>query len=121
MNDPIALEEKYHDPNTITSVAVIEWELKFLDMLMQKYKSSPDEFSFFEMSKDSLNFTKESIEGNIAAGVTSPESYVADIKQFLELSRRNYQDALSTLGESNEHTMRLNKRCRLLEGEIQEI
>ena len=74
-SDPIELEEKYHDPNNMVSVAVIEWEVKYLDLLLKKYKNSPDEYSFFEFRKESLSFTKETIEGNIQAGVTTPDSY----------------------------------------------
>jgi len=59
----------------MVSVAVIEWEVKYLDFLLKKYKNSPDEYSFFEFRKESLSFTKETIEGNIQAGVTTPDSY----------------------------------------------
>lgn len=88
--DPIELEEKYTDPNLINSMAVIEWELKYHAMLMEKFKNSPDDHDFYEMRVDSLKFTKDSIEGNIAAGVTSPESYTADLQKFLAESKRNH-------------------------------
>lgn len=102
--DPIELEEKYTDPNTINSMAVIEWELKYQAMLMEKFKNSPDDYEFYEMRVDSLKFTKDSIEGNIAAGVTSPESYVADLNQFLADSKQNYNEALKALGANHEQT-----------------
>ena len=70
----------------MVSMAVIEWEIKYLDLVLAKYKNSPDEYAFFEFRKESLSFTKETIEGNIEAGVTTPESYTQDLKQFLALS-----------------------------------
>ena len=48
------LEDKYHDPDDIVSMGAIEHELKYTDVLLAKYKNSPDEYEFFEMKKESL-------------------------------------------------------------------
>ena len=108
--DPIELEEKYHDTNAFVSVAVIEHESKYLTLLMEMYRNSPDELAFFEFRKESLDFAKESIEGDIGAGVITPESYTDNIKSFLAATKRLHQEAQSSLGASNEHTQRLKKR-----------
>ena len=84
--DPIELEEKYHDPNSMVSVSVIEWEINYLGLMLQKYKNSPDDFSFFEFRKDSLTFAKETIQCNLQAGVTTPEIYTQVLRQFLATS-----------------------------------
>ncbi len=39
-------------------------------------KSNPDEMQFFEARKDQLEFAKETIQGNIETGITTPESYL---------------------------------------------
>ena len=42
-DDPIELEEQYHDVNSFVSVKAIEHELKYLELLLLKFKDSPDE------------------------------------------------------------------------------
>ena len=54
--DPIELEEKYHDPNSMISMACIEHETQYLDLLLQKHRNSPDDYAFFEFRKESLQF-----------------------------------------------------------------
>ena len=93
----------------------------YLDLLLQKYKNSPDEYDFFEFRKESLTFAKETIETNIQTGVTTPESYVEDLKSFLAATKILMMDAAQSLGATNEHTQRLKKRVQLLNGEIAEI
>ena len=38
-DDPIELEEKYHEPNDMISVAAIEHEVQYLDLMCMKYKN----------------------------------------------------------------------------------
>lgn len=38
-DDPIELEEKYHDIDTMVSMACIEHELGNLDKILQKYRN----------------------------------------------------------------------------------
>ena len=37
--DPIELEEKYHEIDSMKSMACIEHELKYLELILQKYKN----------------------------------------------------------------------------------
>lgn len=55
-DDPIELEEKYHEPNDMISMAAIEREVQYLDLMCMKYKKQPDELAFFEFRKESLEF-----------------------------------------------------------------
>ena len=71
MVDEFELEEKYHDPSSFVSVSAIDHELKYVSMLIQKYRNSPDEKDFFEFRKDSLKFTMDTIKSNIETGVIS--------------------------------------------------
>ena len=52
--DPIIMEDKYHDLDTMVSMAVIEHEVKYLEVMLIKYKNKPDEKEFFEMRMESL-------------------------------------------------------------------
>ena len=58
VEDPLELEDKYHDPDTMVSMAAIEHEVEYLKVLLIKYKNKPDEKEFFEMRIDSLAFAK---------------------------------------------------------------
>jgi len=84
-------------------MAAIEHEAEYLGVLMLKYKSSPDEYAFFEFRKESLQFQKETIETNIQTGVTTPESYTADLKKFLQATKSLMMDAAQKLGATSEH------------------
>ena len=37
--DPLELEDKYHDPETMVSMNVIEHECKYLELMLLKYKN----------------------------------------------------------------------------------
>ena len=89
------------------SMACIEHETQYLDLLLQKHRNSPDDYAFFEFRKESLQFQKETIETNISTGVTTPESYAADLKQYMSDVKALLRDAVNSLGPSNEHTQRL--------------
>lgn len=52
------MEEKYHEPDTMVSMAVIEHEIDYLKLIIQKYKNNPDDLEFFEMRMESLQFAK---------------------------------------------------------------
>ena len=118
MNDPIELEEKFHATDTYVSMEVIEHEMKYLDALIAKYRNSPDEAEFFTFRKESLSFAKSSIESNIQNGITSPESYLADVKRFLGETKALMMEAAKALGATNEHTQRLKKRVQIITTEI---
>ena len=73
--DPFELEDKYHDPDNMVSIAVIEHECKYLEVMLIKYKNKPDEKEFFEMRIESLGFAKESIETNVNTGILTQVGY----------------------------------------------
>lgn len=104
-DDPIELEEKYHDPNSMVSMKCIENEVEYLNLMCLKCKrdGKQDELEFFEFRKESLQFQKESIETNIETGVTTPESYTADIKGYLAATKKLMMEAAQSLGATNEH------------------
>ena len=77
------MEEKYHEPDTMVSMSVIEHEMEYLKVLMVKYKNKPDEKEFFEMRVESLEFAKQGIETNVQTGVLSPEVYVKQLQKYL--------------------------------------
>ena len=56
--DPLEMEDKYHDPDTMVSMAVLEHECKYLEVVIGKYKNDPDMKEFFEMRIESLGFAK---------------------------------------------------------------
>ena len=120
-NDPIELEEKFHAIETFVSCEVIEHETKYLDLLIMKYKNSPDEAEFFANRKESLQFAKETIQSNVEGGMLTPETYLADITQFLASTRKLYVEASKALGATNEHTQRIKKRVSILENEVTEM
>ena len=101
----------------------IESEVEYLTLMVQlnKRDNKQDEVSFFEFRQESLQFQKESIETNIETGVTTPESYTADIKGYLAAQKKLMMEAAKALGATNEHTQRIKKRVRLITEEIQEI
>ena len=78
------MEEKYHEPDTMVSMSVIEHEMEYLKVLMVKYKNKPDEKEFFEMRVESLEFAKQGIETNVQTGVLSPEGYVKQLQKYLQ-------------------------------------
>ena len=104
--DPIELEEYYHEPNDMVSMKCIEAEVEYLSLMIQlnKRDNKQDEVSFFEFRQESLQFQKESIETNIETGVTTPESYTADIKVYLAAQKKLMMEAAKALGATNEHT-----------------
>ena len=52
------MEDKYHDPDSMVSMSVIEAEIEYLKLLVLKYKNKPEEKEFFEMRLESLTFAK---------------------------------------------------------------
>ena len=81
--DPMELEDKYHCIDDMKSISVIEHETKYLDLLVQKYASDADLAELFSFRKESLQFQKDTIEGNVAGGITTEESYLEDCKNYL--------------------------------------
>jgi len=78
------LEDKYHDPDSMVSMSVIENEIEYLKLLLIKYKNKPEEKEFFEMRIESLDFAKQSIETNVETGILTPESYVKRLTVYLK-------------------------------------
>ena len=119
--DPLELEDKYHDPDTMVSMSVIEHEVKYLEVMLIKYKNKPDEKEFFEMRMESLSFAKEGIETNVNTGILTPTGYVAQITKYMAKVQKQADEAAQTLGAQNEHTQRLNKRVSLIKAEIADM
>ena len=105
-DDPIELEEKFHEPNDMVSMKCIEAEVEYLSLMCQlsKRDGKQDELEFFEFRKESLQFQKESIETNIETGVTTPESYTADLKGYLAAQKKLMMEANNSLGANNQHS-----------------
>ena len=57
-DDPLALEEKYHEPNDMMSMKCIEAECEYLSLLcaLMKRDNKGDELEFYEFRKESLEF-----------------------------------------------------------------
>jgi len=53
-DDELELEDTYHDPDTFVSMSVIEHEMQYLGVIIQKYKNLPDEKEFFTARIESL-------------------------------------------------------------------
>ena len=53
------------------------------------------------------------------SGITTPESYLGDVKKFLADTKALMMEAAKALGATNEHTQRLKKRVQILNNEIQ--
>ena len=52
--DPLEMEDKYHDPDQMVSMNVIEHEVKYLELMKLKHKDNDDILEFFEMRMESL-------------------------------------------------------------------
>ena len=61
--DIIELEEKYHDPDQMCALSVIEHEAEYLTLMCKKMRG--DDLEFFKMKIDTLNFTKSTLETNV--------------------------------------------------------
>ena len=68
-----------------------------------------------------LAFAKESIETNVSTGITTVESYIAELKQYLAATKKLMSQASQSLGSNNEHTQRLTKRTKIIQAEIIEM
>jgi len=53
--------------------------------------------------------------------LTTPESYLADTKNFLATTKKLMMEAAQAHGANGEHAQRLKKRVQLLTKEIQEM
>ena len=115
------MEDKYHDPDTMVSMAVIEHESAYLKVMITKYKNQPDEKEFFEMRIESLDFAKSSIETNVQTGIVTPESYIKQINVYHKKLQQQAQKAAQELGAKNEHVQRLNKRVSVVKNELAEM
>jgi len=79
-DDPIELEEFYHDADGMCAISVIEHEIAFVKNLANKARG--DEKDYYLSKVDSLEFSKSNIEDSVGSGLITPEKYVADIKKF---------------------------------------
>ena len=78
--DPIELEEFYHDADGMCAISVIEHEIAFVTNLAAKSKG--DEKDYYLSKVDSLEFSKTNIEDSVGSGIITPEKYVENIKKF---------------------------------------
>ena len=53
------------------------------------------------------------------SGITTQDSYLADVKKFLADTKALMMEAAKALGATNEHTQRLKKRVQILNKEIE--
>ena len=76
----VELEEKYHDPDLMCAVSVIEHETEYLSLMCRKLQG--DDLEFFKMKIDSLNFAKDTLETNVSTGVLTIDKYMAGVKKY---------------------------------------
>lgn len=115
------MEERYHDPDTMVSMSVIEYEVEYLGKMIQKYKNSPDEKDLYEAKAESLNFAKDQIETNVSTGILTPESYLRQLRKYVQKVQKQAQECEAAHGPTNEHTQRLKKRAGLIQTEISDM
>ena len=53
------------------------------------------------------------------SGITTQDSYLADVNKFLADTKALMMEAAKALDATNEHTQRLKKRVQILNNEIQ--
>ena len=80
-DDEIELEEKFHDPDIMECVSVIEHEIDYLSKVVKTIKDK-DERDFYSDKIDSLKFKQSTIQSNIDNGFVTPDSYIRGVKAY---------------------------------------
>lgn len=86
------------------SMAVIEHEVEYLSLMVQKYKNSPDEKDLYEAKVESLNFAKDNIETNVSTGILTPEGYIKQLKKYIQKVTNQAQECERAHGPKSDHT-----------------
>lgn len=79
-DDPIELEDTYHDADQMCCISVIEHEITYLKVMMKKMKQ--DDKDFFETKIESLEFAKDNLESSVGSGIMTPEKYIIGVKKY---------------------------------------
>lgn len=80
-DDPLELEDKYHDVDAMCAISVIENEITYLKSVAQKMPKG-DEKSYYLSKIESLEFGKDNLETSVQSGIITPEKYVVNIKKY---------------------------------------